>query len=54
MTTGGITKTGTLATTFHKPTGEENLYVRFGYGLYKIFWYALGQVSGSINSDPVY
>ena len=24
--------TGTLATTFYKPVGEENPYVRFGYG----------------------
>ena len=30
MATGAITKTGTLTTTFHKPAGEANLYVRFG------------------------
>ena len=27
--------TGTLTTTFHKPMGEANIYVRFGYGLQK-------------------
>ena len=32
MTTSETTKTGTLATTFHKPVGEANLYVWFGYG----------------------
>ena len=31
MATGEITKTGTLATTFRKPVGGENPYVRFGY-----------------------
>ena len=30
-------KIGTLALTFHKPAGEENMYVRFGYGSLKIF-----------------
>ena len=29
MTTGEITKTGTVATTFHKPVRVANLYVRF-------------------------
>ena len=37
MKTGKITKTGTLATTFHKPVGEANLYVQFGYGPPKKF-----------------
>ena len=32
MMTDEITKTGTLATTFHKPAGEVNPYVLFGYG----------------------
>ena len=31
IATGDITKTGTLVTTLHKPAGESNLYVRFGY-----------------------
>ena len=30
-------KTGTLTTTFHKPVGEENPNVRFGYGPLKKF-----------------
>ena len=46
-------KTGNLATTFHKPTGEANPYVRFGYVPMKIFQYTLGQVSGSMNSYPI-
>ena len=29
--------TGTLTTTFHKPTGEANIYIRFGYGPQTIF-----------------
>ena len=32
MTTGEIKKTATFATTFHKPAGEANMYVQFGYG----------------------
>ena len=32
MATDEITKNGTLSMTFHKPAGEENPYVRFGYG----------------------
>ena len=32
METGEITKTVTLATIFHKPVGESNMYVHFGYG----------------------
>ena len=31
MTTVEITKTGTLATTFYKPVGEENMYIHFAY-----------------------
>ena len=53
METGEITRTGTLATTFHKPVGEENWYVRFGYGPMKICNHTRGQVSGSINADPI-
>ena len=37
VTTGEITKTDTLATTFYKPVGESNWYVRFGYGPLTIF-----------------
>ena len=29
--------TGTLTMTFHKPAGEANLYVRFGYSPHTIF-----------------
>ena len=29
--------TGTLAMTFHKPAGEANPYVQFGYGPQTIF-----------------
>ena len=53
MATGAITKTGTLATTFHKPEGEANPYVRFGCNPLKCFNHTQGQVSGSMNSDPV-
>ena len=35
--TDEITKTGNLATKFHKYAGEENPYVRFGYVPLKIF-----------------
>ena len=30
-------QTRTLTTTFHKPVGEANIYVRFGYIPHKIF-----------------
>ena len=53
MATGAITKTGTLATTFHKPAGEANMYVRFGYSPLKIFNHTWGQVSGIMNADTV-
>ena len=36
ITTGEITKTGTLATAFHNPARESNSYIRFGYGPLKI------------------
>ena len=35
--TGEIKKTDNLATTFHKPAGEENPHVRFGYFPKKMF-----------------
>ena len=53
MVTGAITKTDTLATTFHKAAGEENQYVRFGYNPLKICNHTRGQVSVSMNTDPI-
>ena len=53
MATGYITKNVTLATTLHKPAGEANPYVRFGYVLLEIFWHTQGQVSVPMNSDPI-
>ena len=38
---------------FHKPLGGVNLYVRFGYIPHKIWNHNRGQVSVSVNSDPV-
>ena len=31
-----------ITTTFHKPVGEANPYVRFGYGQQKIFTHTQG------------
>ena len=45
--------TGTLATTFHKPTGEANTYVYFRYSPLIIFNHAQVQVPGSMNADPI-
>ena len=53
MATGEITKTGTLATTLHKPLGGANMYVRFVYGPLTICNHTLGQFSGSMNNDPI-
>ena len=53
ITTGETIKTGTLVTTFHKPAGEENPYVWFGYVPLTIFNHIPVQVSGSMNSNPV-
>ena len=53
MATGEISKTSTLATKFHKPVGEANMCVRFGYGPLTIFNPTEGQVSGSLNADPI-
>ena len=39
--------------TFHKPPGEANLCVRFGYVPLKQLHHALGQVSGLVNADPM-
>ena len=53
MATGKITKTGTLAMEFNKPAGEEDMYVQFGYVPLKIFNHTQGQVSGSMDADPI-
>ena len=45
--------TGTLTITFHKPTGEANLYIWFRYGPQIIFNHTRRQVSGSINTDLI-
>ena len=53
MKTGTITKTGTIDTTFHKPAGEANMYVRFGYSPLKVFYHTQGQVSWPLNYYPM-
>ena len=53
MTTDEITETGTLATTFHNPEWEENIYVPVGYGPLIIFSHTQGQVSVSMNAYPI-
>ena len=53
MATGATPKDVTLTTTLHKPAGEENPYVRFGYGALTICNYTRGQVSVSMNNDPI-
>ena len=45
--------TGTLATTLLNPPGEENPYVQFLYGPQKIFNHTQGQLSVSMNYDPI-
>ena len=45
--------TGNLATIFHKPVEEANPYVQFVYVPQKICNHTRGQVSGSMNSDPI-
>ena len=52
MAIGEIIKTGTLATTFHKPGGEANIYVCFGYVPLTVFNHTQRQVPGSINKYP--
>ena len=44
--TDAITKTGTLAGTFHKPDGEKICMSRLEYGPLTIFYYTWEQVSG--------
>ena len=53
MAIGATPKNVTLTTTLHKPAGEENPYVRFGYGALTICNYTRGQVSVSMNNDPI-
>ena len=48
-----ITKTGTLATTLHKPARGANPYVRFGYAPLIIWNHTQGQVSVSMNADLI-
>ena len=45
--------TSTLAMNFLEPTGEENMYILFGYVPHKIFYHTLGQVLGSMNNDTI-
>ena len=44
MSTGEITKTGTLTTTLQKHAVDGNMYVWFGYGSQKICNQTRGQV----------
>ena len=53
MTTGEITKTDTIKTTFHKHVGEKNTCDRFGYGQLKICNQNQGHVSGSMKAYPM-
>ena len=45
--------TWTLTTTFHKPEGGANMYVRFVYVPQKSFIHTQGKVSVSMNADPI-
>ena len=45
--------TGTLDTTFLKPVVGVNPFVRFGYDPQTICNHTQGQVSGSMNADPI-
>ena len=50
---GAMTKNDTLDTTFYRPTGEANMYIWFGYGPLIICNHTCGQVSLTMNSDPI-
>ena len=39
--------------TYHNPTGEKNVYDRFGYGLQIICNNTQGKVSGSTDADTI-
>ena len=39
--------------TFHKPVGEANPHIQFGYGPLKICKHTRGQVSGSMNDGTI-
>ena len=43
----------TLATTFHNLTGGKNPYVQLGYIPLTVFYHARGQVSVSMDADPI-
>ena len=43
----------TLAKNFHKPKGEANPHLQLEYIPQTIFKYTWGQVSVSINADPI-
>ena len=45
--------TGTLSKTFHKPAGEANTYVKFGYVPQKICNHNQGQFSVAMKSDSI-
>ena len=45
--------TGTLITIFHKPAGEANLYIQFGYVLQTVFNITMGKLLGPMNSDMI-
>ena len=51
--TGATKKIVTLTTTTHKPAGEANPYVRFGYFPLPIINHTQGQVLGSMKDDPI-
>ena len=53
METGSITKTSTLVMTFKNCGGGKSLYFRFGYDLLTICNHTQGQVSVSMNMDPI-
>ena len=53
MDTNEITKKRHPCHDLPQACGEENTYVRFGYGSLKICNRTQGQVSGSMNADPI-
>ena len=53
IVTGEIIKTGTIDMTFHKPAREANPYIRLGYIPLNICNHTQGQVSVSMNDDPI-
>ena len=49
----GVIKTGTLATTFHKPAEGKSSYVRFVYVPLTLFNHIRWKVPGSMGADSV-